>query len=245
MLFCRIFGGHSLVFPFAASGHPIGVDPGVELHASLMRGFHPVFQRVKTVFRRFSLCSGKIPAPRIIFRFVESIRRRTHLQKDSVHSHSFGIVQYFIGLLTESLLICGHRFRIVQRIHGGYPDAPHFAVPLRGAVFGIDSGKKRSQNRITDKDHQNHDSRYGNHSLSFLLICFVALFFCHIPFPSEPLCRSHTLQAHLPEFFFELNFPFVFSCMADGSSWVNLRKTASASDRSRSAGTPPAPSGPS
>ena len=112
----------------AVSRDAVGIDPGVQLKAALVRALDPVREHIKVPVGRSAAGAADVAALGEKSGPVECVRRGTHLKKDRVQAHRRDVVEHGVRLGGERLRGHAGRGRIVDVRYACDPDAAHIVL---------------------------------------------------------------------------------------------------------------------
>ena len=102
----------------------VGINPGMQLHTTLVALFYHPCQRVPIGIRSHTLLPCQIIAPRLISALIQSIALSTNLKDDDVTSVFLQLVQLIAQRLLHGLFAHAHKLSV----HTLYPGSAHFAL---------------------------------------------------------------------------------------------------------------------
>ena len=132
----------------------------MQLQAALVRLGHPVFERVKAVFRRHSLRAGQMLAPGVDIGLIEGVAGGADLQNDRVHAHLGAVVEDGVGFVHELFRVGRRCTRVIEVIDGADPDGAEIL------------GRRLSVRRRSGQDEDSEGRREGEHPRAELLQLF-------------------------------------------------------------------------
>ena len=131
---------------------PVGIHPGVELHAAFVRLLDHEGDRIPERFGSLSLYAGKVDAPGFDRAGIKRVARRTHLHDDRIGIDSCQRIEVGDKSFLEFFLGQALFGRPVDVGHRGHPACTHFILGrfvLRTGGNGCaqsDSRQNRSEN---------------------------------------------------------------------------------------------------
>ncbi len=118
----------------------IRIEPRVQFQTALVRFRHGKFERIVKRFRRLAHGAGEIVRPRLEFRRIKSIARRTHLENHRVQVQLHRAIQQGEQFL---LLLLHRQARFRWPVNISHRRNP------RAAEFPLDAGRLHRHRHIT------------------------------------------------------------------------------------------------
>ena len=144
---------------------PVWIQPGVELHAALVRFFHHELQWIIIWLRGLALNARQPLAPGLIRRRIKGIRRRPDLHDDGIHSIGAMQIEYldeFRLLLSSRQPLAGRPVNIVDRSDPGTPE-----LMTRGYLL---LRKRHTQQPLQDDDESDDaEQKTAAHGKNYMM----------------------------------------------------------------------------